>query len=346
MLRSSFATSCVLSLFAALPAQDRGNRGDDPKLGNFTIEKGTLTSSRVREGEAGFTVFLPKGYADDANQNTKYPLALWLPGFGGTDEFERRGGAEVLDQLAGEGKLPPLVLAVFRAPGRRGRSTYMNGEAGGDIEDLIVKDLVAQLEAKYRLLPDKKARALMGVSAGGFGALKLALRHPDVFGVVAAHSAAILPADPADLGGTNESIVQRQLRAGLSKELGDPIDPAKWAAHMPLGIVATKKPEELSGLHIYFDAGTDDDYGFCEPNEKLDQVMKERGFKHTFRKVEGGGHAFSSPSMKDNVAVSLQFLGAAFAGKDPAAAVAALTTKGEAKADAPGKGEPKKDGGK
>ena len=168
----------------------------------------------------------------------------------------------------------------------------------------------------------------MGVSAGGFGALKIAMRHPEVFGTVAVHSAAILPADPADLAGNNENIVQRMLRGGLGKELGDPIDKAKWALHMPLAIVAAKKPEELKGLHVYFDAGTDDNYGFCEPNEELDKVMTAKGHKHLFRKVEGGGHAWSSPSMKECLAVSLQFVAAAVLGEDP---LEACTPKAETK---------------
>jgi enterochelin esterase-like enzyme len=333
MFRSPLLVSFLL--LPLLPAQGRGD-ADGPALKNFTVETATFTSANVKNGEAGYTVFLPKGYADDANKATKYPLALWLPGFGGTDEFQRGGGAEVLDRLLGEGKIAPMVFAVFRSPARRGRSVYTNGDGGNAIEDVIVKDLIAHLEGKYRLLADKKQRAVTGVSAGGFGALKIAMRHPDVFGIVAAHSSAILPADPEDLGGISEGVVQRQLKAGLAAEFGDPIDKAKWQAHMPLGIVATKKPEEMQGLQIYFDAGTEDDYQFFEPNEKLSKAMTERGFKHLFRKVEGGGHAFGSPSMKDNVAHSLQFISAAFAGKD---AVTEMTPKA---ADA--KAEPKDDG--
>ena len=98
---------------------------------------------------------------------------------------------------------------MFRAPGRRSRTTYMNGETGGDIEDLIVDDLVSHLQQRYRLSDRREDRAIMGVSAGGFGALKIALRHPDVFGAVATHSAAILPADPDDLAGYAESTVYR-----------------------------------------------------------------------------------------------------------------------------------------
>jgi enterochelin esterase-like enzyme len=317
--------SCSL-LLAALPAQA-------PALKNFTVETGTLKSDKVRQGDAGYTIFLPKEYGDAANKDVKYPWALWLPGFGGTNEFVDGGGAAVLDRLRGEGKIPPMAFVVFKSP--RGRSVYMNGETASDTEDLVVIDLPAQLEQKYRLGGDKKQRALMGVSAGGFGALKLALRHPDVFGVVAAHSSAILPADPEELGGMLEQRVTSMLRQpGIAKELGDPIDKAKWQAHMPLAIVAAKKPDELKGLQIYFDAGTDDRYQFLPPNEQLDKAMTAAGHKHLFRKVEGGGHAFGDDSMKDNVACSLQFVGAAFAGKDAVATMSASDKK-DAKKEEP-----------
>jgi len=340
MPRLPVALIPALTLLALLPAQRFGRgEGEAPKLEHFTFEEGSVKSDKTKNGDAGYGIYLPKGYADAANKDTKYPWIVWLHGFGGAGEFQGGGGASVLDKLRGEDKIPPLVMVVFRAPGRR--TTYMNREAGGDIEDLIVGPFVAELEKKYRLSSERKHRAVMGVSAGGFGALKIAMRHPEVFGTVAVHSAAILPADPEDLGGMNEGIVQRMLRGGLAQELGDPIDKAKWAAHMPLAMAATKKPEELKGLQIYFDAGTEDNYGFCEPNEELDKVMTEKGVKHLFRKVEGGGHAWSSPSMKECLAVSLQFVGAAFQGKDPIEAMQPKVEKKPAETGGDGKKEEK-----
>jgi enterochelin esterase-like enzyme len=302
-------------LLATLPAQ----RGEAPALEHYTVATGTLTSPKVRNGEAGYEVFLPKGHGDEANKAKVYPWILWLPGFGGAGEFGGRGGAKVLDRLRGAGEIPELAVVVYRAPGRNGRpgrSVYMNGEAAADTEDLLVGDLLTEVQTKYRLAAERKQRALMGISAGGFGALKIALRHPEVFGAVAVHSAAILPADPDDLGGMSEQVVQRFLRNGLDKALGNPIDKTKWAEQMPMAIVATKKPADLKGLQIYFDAGTEDGYEFCPPNEALSKAMAANGHKHLFRKIEGGGHAFGSESMQDNVAFSLRFVAATFAGKD------------------------------
>lgn len=332
MRRLPLLVSFSIALASALPAQDRPAAA---LLQHFTVEDGVVPSKAVRDGEARYTIWLPKGHGDEANKDKTWPWVLWLSGFGGSNEFQNGGGPAVLDTLRGENAIPELAFVVYRAPGRRGRSVYMNGEAACDTEDLLVGDLPKFLQAKYRLASDRKGRAVIGLSAGGFGALKIALRHPEFFAAVAAHSAAILPADPAEVGGMNEQVVQRFVRGGLAEQLGDPIDPAKWAQHMPLALVAAKKPEELNGLQIYFDAGTDDDYGFCPPNEQLSKVMTANGHKHLFRRVEGGGHAFGSPAMKDNVAHSLRFVAAVFAGKD---AVAELTPKPEVKPAAPADG--------
>ena len=332
MLHLPIAVCCAALLFATLPAQREGRGPREqgaPKLANFTVEAGALKSDKVRQGEAGYTIYLPNGYTDEANKEKKYPWVVWLPGFGGPDEFQNRGGAKVLDRLRGEDKIAPMAFVVFRGAGRR--SVYMNGEAQSDTEDLITGDFLDQLQKKYRLATDSKQRAVMGVSAGGFGAMKIAMRHPDVFGAVAVHSAAILPADPDDLAGMNETIVQRQLRTGIAKEIGDPIDKEKWGAHMPLAIVAKKKPEDMKGLQIYFDAGTEDSYGFCPPNEQLSKLMTEHGWKHLFRKVEGGGHGWGTPSMDECVASSLQFVGAAVTGKDAVDAMSAAKPAEEKK---------------
>lgn len=306
---------------AVAPAQSRGP--EPPPLAHFTFEAGSIPSEHVRgEEPAGYYALLPKGWADDANKDRKWPWILWLPGFGGPGDFLTRGGAEVLERLRGEGQLPDVALVVFRAPGRRPRTTYMNGEPAGDIEDLITTDLLTSLQQKYHLSDERAHRAVMGVSAGGFGALKIAMRHPELFCAVAVHSAAILPADPEDLAGVAESVVQRQLRGSLAEQLGNPIDKAKWAAQMPIAIAAAKTPKDLQDLWIYTDAGTDDHYGFFEPNQQFDKVLRQHGHRHLFREVEEGGHAWSSPKMAGNVATSLRFVGLALAGKDPVAELA------------------------
>jgi len=317
LLPTTFALAAVLS---ALPAQRGRREPQPPKLEHFYFDSWDFETEHARGGEASYFIYLPKEHDHAKNKDRKFPWILWCPGFGGPGDFQSRGGAATLDRLRGENKIPELALVVFRAPGRRSRTTYMNGEAAGDIEHVIVKDLIPHLEGRYRLSKQRQHRAIMGVSAGGFGAMKIAMRYPKVFGAVATHSAAILPAHPDELAGTAENIVYRYLRGGLAELLGDPIDPDKWAEQMPMGLVQRRKPEQWKGLQIYFDAGTDDHYGFFEPNQKLAAAMKQHGHSFVFRPVEEGGHAWSSPKMRDNVAHSLTFVGMALSGKDAVAA--------------------------
>ena len=313
-LAASVATAVIA---APVAAQFQRRESSPPKLEHFYFDSWSFESENARGGEASYYIYLPKAHDHAASSTRRFPWILWCPGFGGPNDFQTRGGAETLDRLRGEGQIPELALIVFRPPGGRGRTTYMNGEAGGDIEDLLVQDLVAHAESRYRLSSERRGRAVMGVSAGGFGALKLSLRHPDVFGAVAAHSAAILPADPTELAGYSESMVSRFLRGGLKEQLGDPIDPEKWAEQMPMGLATRRTPEQLMGLHVYFDAGTEDDYGFFEPNQQLALTMKRAGHRFEFHPVEEGGHAWSSLKMRDNLARSLTFVGKSLSGKNP-----------------------------
>lgn len=329
MTRVSTTVALLLTatLAATLSAQ-RGERGgrrgerdfEAPKLEHFTFTRGSFETELMNRGEARYLALLPKGHDDEANADKQYPWVLWLPGFGGATDFLNRGGAEILDGLRGAGKIPEMAVVIYSG----GRSVYMNGERAGRTEDLLTGELLAHLHEKYRLSDEPRQRAVMGVSAGGFGALKLAMRHPDKFGAVAAHSSAILPADPDDLSGMYEGMVNRMLRRGLGDTLGDPIDPVKWAAHMPMGIAKNKKPADLKGLQIYFAAGTEDNYGFFPPNEEFAAALKANGHKHLFHQVEEGGHAWSSPQMRDSVAVSLQFVACAMRGEDAIAATKKL----------------------
>ena len=318
MYRLTIAALCLLTTAGA---QRGGRRNvEPPALKHFHFEAWDFDTDKAQSGQASYFIYLPKTHDFAANKDRKFPWILWLPGFGGPNDFQGRGGAATLDRLREQGKIPELALVVFRPPGR-GRSTYMNGESIGDVEDLLVEDLVQHVEGKFRLGTTRDKRALMGVSAGGFGAMKIAMRHPNVFGAVATHSAAILPADPDELAGSSERTVMRFLRGSLREQLGDPIDKDKWARQMPMGLVALKKPADFKGLQIYFDAGTDDHYGFFEPNVALAKAMTKHGHKHIFRPVEEGGHAWSSDKMVPNLEHSLYFTGLALSGKDAVAAM-------------------------
>src|SRR5262245_47305912 len=113
----------------------------------------------------------------------------------------------------------------------------------------------------------------------------------------------------------------RRRRADCAAPVPDPYAPPprrrrprRRARSRPPG--PARRPRQLA---IYFDAGTEDQYGFAEPNGALDRLMQEHGIAHTFRLVQGGGHAWRSDKMLDNLERSLKFVTAAISGAQPAA---------------------------
>jgi S-formylglutathione hydrolase FrmB len=258
-------------------------------------------------------VYLPKGYAEAASAETRYPWTVWLHGRNESHrKFHVDGGAAVLDELRGKNEIPDLIFVAITLA----NPIYVDGASGGDQEKLITEQLPAFLAKKYRVATERSKRALMGVSMGGFGAMKIALRHPDLFSAVAAHSSALMPANPDELPQQYQRQVQRMLeRGGLDQVFGNPIDAKKWAEHMPMALAASMDVEKLKTLHIYFDAGSKDRYGFAPPNEAMHALLEKRGVPHQFELVDGGGHSWGSGSLQKQLAKSLRFVGACFAGK-------------------------------
>lgn len=318
--------SLMSTLLVGQPGPGRARDRQEPELENFTFETVALDSQPTGGLKVQMGVYLPVGYADPANKDKVYPWALWLHGRNENHrKFHVDGGARILDELRGKNEIPDLVFVALSV----GNPIYIDGSSGNQ-EALITTTLPEFLGKKYRLTTDRAHRALMGVSMGGFGALKIALRHPDLFGIVAAHSSALMPANPGDLPPQYQGMVQRMLeRGGLDQVFGNPIDTKKWTAHMPLALAESMDVDTLKSLQIYFDVGSNDRYQFAPPNQALDALLTKRKVPHEFELVDGGGHSWGSGSLQKQLYKSLRFVGKALA--------APMTGKAETEADAPAK---------
>jgi hypothetical protein len=132
-------------------------------------------------------VYLPPGY----DPSIAYPLILFLHG-ADIDEhtFLDPKDLKVMDAMMRRGEIPPAVIAcpdgTYEGKNRISstHSLFVNG-LGGRFEDHLVEEVVPFLMRTYSIRPERQAHALIGISAGGFGAMGLALKHCDVFGVVA-----------------------------------------------------------------------------------------------------------------------------------------------------------------
>jgi len=134
-------------------------------------------------------VYLPPGYE---RSGRRYPVIYWLHGFTGTGLGAANYNPwvpslpEVMDRVIQEGA-PPAILVMADGWTAYGGSQYLNSSATGRYED-AVKELVGYIDTYYRTMPSRNHRATNGKSSGGYGALVVAMRNPQLFGAVASHS--------------------------------------------------------------------------------------------------------------------------------------------------------------
>lgn len=134
-------------------------------------------------------VYLPPGY--DAGDH-RYPVIYWLHGFGGTGIGQitphpwTPSLPELMDRVIRDGAAPAL-LVMADGWTRYGGSQYVNSSANGRYED-AVRELVGHVDSRFRTLASADHRGIDGKSSGGYGALALGMRNPDLFGGMASHS--------------------------------------------------------------------------------------------------------------------------------------------------------------
>ncbi len=145
-----------------------------------------LGDPRVRQ----IPVYLPPGYD---GSKTAYPVIYWLHGFTGIGLSAINASPwipslpECMDRAIAGGA-PPAILVMVDGFTKYGGSQYLNSDATGRYEDFVVTEIVAYIDRAYRTVAAPAGRGINGKSSGGYGALVLAMRHPDVFGAVASHS--------------------------------------------------------------------------------------------------------------------------------------------------------------
>ncbi|HSP79931.1 MAG TPA: alpha/beta hydrolase [Myxococcaceae bacterium] len=130
------------------------------------------------------TVYLPPGYAEGEQ---RYPVVYFLHAFGnGGASWTNFSGfspsvPERLDALISAGTIPP-VLGVFPDGWTSlGGSQWVNSDAIGRYRDFLAKDVVGLVDRTYRTVPKATARAVVGHSSGGYGALVMGRYHPELF---------------------------------------------------------------------------------------------------------------------------------------------------------------------
>jgi S-formylglutathione hydrolase FrmB len=269
-LRQQLLLFCVLLAAASACAQSR-------------MDCSVLTS-HVLKHTVRYCVYVPSGYDEGVRQQPpkRYPVLYFLHGLGDNEQtLFNSGGWTMLDDLRNQHKMGDFLIV---APDGR-RSFYVNS-ADGTVRysDFFLQEFMPQIEAKYHIRPGRAGRAVSGVSMGGYGALRFAFAHPELFSAVSAQSAALITESPQQLDAATQTGVP--VLSVLGPVFGKPIDAAHWTENSPF-VLAKKNAEGIRKLAIYFNCGQNDDYGFEKGAEALHQELAKELVKHEYHPYPG-----------------------------------------------------------
>jgi S-formylglutathione hydrolase len=282
------------------------------KVHGTSLEKTVTGESADRT----VSVYLPPSY--DTSPNKRYPVVYLLHGITDTDEewitpWTKSGDPwqtvqGVMNRGIAEKIFGEMIIVMPDELTKWGGSFYTNSTATGNWEDFTVKDLVSYIDRKYRTLARPSSRGIAGHSMGGYGAIKLGMKHPDVYTVIYGMNPAVLDwgrdlriDNPAFAFLLREKIASRDdaLRGGLYA-LGiivvgqafspnperaplffdlpfavvdgepQPAEPAftKWNENMPVQMVQ-KYASNLRTLRgLRFDSGYEDEFTHIPPTAR------------------------------------------------------------------------------
>jgi len=263
-------------------------------------------------------VFLPPSYEKDKRR--RYPVVYALHGYSiGAEQWSHEIHVpETIEGAFAQGAKEMIVVLPDSKTIHNG-SMYSSSVTTGDFERFIAHDVVAYVDAHYRTIPDRLSRGLVGHSMGGYGASRIGMKHPEVFGSLYIMSPCCMSARP---GGAANPALEKAVAeaktpadtAGLPFFVGaqlasaaawspDPKNPplyldlptkdgvaqpevlAKWAANAPLAFVDQYIGNLKQYRAISMDVGDQD--GLRIDAGKLHEVLDNYGVANSFEIYPG-----------------------------------------------------------
>jgi enterochelin esterase-like enzyme len=240
--------------------------------------------SHILKWPVRYCVILPPEY--EKNPDKKYPVLYFLHGLGEDEQILMRSGAwGLIEDLHRTRKIGDFLLV---AP--QGRATFFINPSHGQnrYSDFFLSEFIPYVESQYRISRNRNLRGITGLSMGGYGSLRFAFAHPELFSSVSAQSPALITVSPKEL---NEGLDEAGPLADLLGEVfGNPIDIPRWKQNDPF-VLAQKNRIQLANQRIYINCGQQDEYGFAEGATKLHKQLESEKVRHEFHLYPGGHDA-------------------------------------------------------
>lgn len=219
-------------------------------------------------------VVLPASYAKN---KSVYPVLYLLHGGFGhyRDWLEKTPDKHLLHRLADSYDL------IIVLPEGEIFSYYIDSpiDKKSQFESYIIKDVVATIDKTYRTNRSNKARGISGLSMGGYGALYLSARHPDVFGTAGSMSGALNP----DMRGWR---LPADASANIRKAFGAIIGPIESADYSIYSVIDMADLIKQNGTKLIIDCGVDD--FLIEPNREFHRRLLFNQTPHDYTERPGG----------------------------------------------------------
>lgn len=247
--------------------------------GESRVYDSETMKSKILNGERKYAIYLPPGYF---LSKRSYPVLYLLHG-GGDDQtgWVQFGEVQhIADKAIAEGKATPMIIVMPDAnTGVRGYSNTPDGS--WRYEDFFFEEFMPYIEKAWRIKPEKRYRAVAGLSMGGGGSFYFALHRPDLFSAACPLSAAI---GPLTLDDTKRYAERFNMKAN------DTQLEAWYKRHSVLELINAMPDDQKKAVRWYIDCG-DDDFLY-EGNSLVHIAMRKKEIPHEFR-IRNGGHTWS-----------------------------------------------------
>jgi enterochelin esterase-like enzyme len=224
-----------------------------------------------------YAVYLPDGYQNGRRQ---YPVLYLLHGAGGDERswMERGQIKEKADSLIANGAIPPAIIVMPGCPA----CWWVDG-AKDKAETAFWFDLVPMIDRRYRTIEARAGRVIAGLSAGGYGAVRFALRYPNRIAAAAALSPAVYSESVPLISAAREHPPFLTLDGRF--------DQAAWDAHNYPALLDRYFAQTLR-VPLYLVSGDADKFGVAFETALLFKRMSERQAEQLELRIVGGDHSW------------------------------------------------------